>query len=202
MAIAPSNSGASFCREKNSRWSIGTTDNANRASLLRREVQIHPTQQRQEDADLGGRAQQHELRIRQHDRKVGHRADTEKNERGKDTGLDTEVNISQHAPFVIDAKRHTCHRRNVANNDPHANRDEQQRLIMFHDRQHDKCNADADHNCVAKRQVRVSCRPEKLLKDLHQFACVLVVAVWAVVDFNDRKGAIFWASLRVHFAVM
>ena len=88
--------------------------------------------------------------------------------RRKHTLADAEVDVIQHAAFVVRTQRHALDHGDVPHDHAEANRQQQQRLVVFDDRQRDEHDADHDHRDVADREVEKAGRIEELLEDLHQ----------------------------------
>ena len=86
--------------EENGRRTVGPADNTNRTGLLRVETEIERAEQRQKDAHLRSSSQQHESRIGEHCREVGHRADAEEDQRRENALADAEVDVAQDAAEI------------------------------------------------------------------------------------------------------
>ncbi len=134
-----------------------------------------------------------------HRRKIGHRADAQKDQRRIDALADAEVKIAQHAAGVIDAQRHAFDDGDVADDRAHSDRHQQQRLVVFPDRQRDEHDSDQDHDRVAERHRREAGRLQELEKDIHQISNARSSVAGIALPFPLRS--LFSRKLPVQFGV-
>ncbi len=80
---------------------------------------------------------------------------------------DAEIDIAQHAAFVIDAQRHSGDGGDVADDHAEADGDQQQRLVILGDRQGDEDNADDDHQQMPPGQGHEAGILEKVAEQFH-----------------------------------
>ena len=153
-------------RRKDSRRTVGTTDNSQRSRFFRRESHQNSNQQNCEDTQLSCRPEDRKPQIAQHRTKVGQCSNAHKDNRRQEASLDqhiiNEVHQSQfmrnvmqrHLPNILHHTMYFYHSVFICLNNAHlasweigqqdteSNRDQQQRFILLLDTQikQDECN--------------------------------------------------------------
>ena len=135
--------------DKNRRRPVSRADDTDRCRILQRKAEERRHAQREENAELRRRAEQHHLRIGEKRRKVDHRADADEEQQQKnlirDAGIKEHVQraLGQHA---VQCLRHRTGIRQVDQDGTEAHRYEKSRLHFFPDAQVDHDAADHPHD--------------------------------------------------------
>ena len=99
-----------------------------------------------ENTDLCGGADQHQLRIRNQCREVGHGTDAEEDQRRVYTFNNAEIEVIQYGTVFVDADFHTGREWDVTHQDTESDRDEQHRLKVSADGQVEEKQTYADYD--------------------------------------------------------
>ena len=173
--------GREAAREPDRRRAVGAADDADRGRRLHRgdaaeEVsakdgrETERTEEREEDAELRGTAEERHLGVGDQWAKVGHRADAHEDHDREDARVDAELEEVVQEPAGLDdsaghhrnaRRQHRYHavvhhrgsrharERAVGEKSAEANREEQQRLKALHDRKVHHDEAERDHDKLA-----------------------------------------------------
>ncbi len=158
--------GSQFRRQEYGRGAVGAADDGYGTGLVGREAQKQGHHVGAEDAELGGRADKHQLRIGYQSREVGHGAYAEEYQRRIPSGRYAVVEDVEHGALLIDAHVEAGGgvERNVAYEYAEADRHQEHRLEVFLDGKPDKEKTYGQHDEMLPCGVVESCKDPELME--------------------------------------
>ena len=144
-----------FRRKEDSRRAVGTTDNSDSTGLVGSKAEGKSNHISAEDAELSGSTDEHKFRIGNKRREVGHRTNTEEDERRIPSGTNSVVENIEDRTFFVYTNFETGidFERDVAHEDTETNRNEEQGLEIVFDGKPNEEQTDSEHNEVFPSDV-------------------------------------------------
>lgn len=120
-----------------------------------------------EDTELGGGSDEHQLRVGNQGREVGHGTDTQEDERRIPALYHTLIENVEYRPFFVDTQLQAgIFERYVTDEDTESDGDKQHGLKFFRDGQIDEEAPEKYHDEVAPHDIGETCIGEKFLNVL------------------------------------